>query len=58
MAHPQVVEELSQVFTDPDSRAALAEATDALIEDRHYRCLKALRALLPREDRLLASRPT
>ena len=39
-------------------RAALAEATDALIEDRHYRCLKALRALLPREDRLLASRPT
>ena len=49
------IEELSQVFTDPDSRAALAEATDALIEDRHYRCLKALRALLPREDRLLAS---
>ena len=50
------IEELSQVFTDPDSRAALSEATEALIEDRHYRCLKALRALLPREDRLLASR--
>lgn len=52
------IEELSQVFTDADSRAALTEATEALIEDRHYRCLKALRALLPREDRLLASRPS
>ncbi|CAN0586173.1 unnamed protein product [Ectocarpus sp. 12 AP-2014] len=52
------IEELSQVFTDTDSRAALAEATDALIEDRHYRCLKALRILLPREDRLIASRPS
>ncbi|MAC81108.1 MAG: flagellar biosynthesis repressor FlbT [Rhodobacteraceae bacterium] len=52
------IEELSQVFTDPDSRAALAEATEALIEERHYRCLKALRALLPREDRLMASRPS
>ena len=51
------IEELSQVFTDPDSRAALAEATEALIGDHHYRCLKALRALLPREDRLLAVRP-
>ena len=52
------IEELSQIFTDPDSRAALTEATEALIEDRHYRCLKALRALLPREDRLLAARPS
>ncbi|MCB1340507.1 MAG: flagellar biosynthesis repressor FlbT [Pseudooceanicola sp.] len=51
------IEELSQVFTDPDSRASLAEATDALISHNHYRCLKALRALLPREDRLLAVRP-
>ncbi len=48
------IEELSQVFTDADSRAALAEATEALIEDQHYRCLKALRRLLPRESRLLA----
>ncbi len=52
------IEELSQIFTDADSRAALTEATEALIEDRHYRCLKALRALLPREDRLLAARPS
>jgi flagellar protein FlbT len=50
------IEELSQVFTDNDSRAALAEATDAVISDNHYRCLKALRALLPREDRLMAVR--
>lgn len=52
------IEELSQVFTDPDSRNTLAEATDALIADHHYRCLKALRSLLPREDRLLAARPS
>ena len=50
------IEELSQVFTDHDSRSALAEATDALIGAHHYRCLKALRALLPREDRVLALR--
>ncbi|HBS48794.1 MAG TPA: flagellar biosynthesis repressor FlbT [Rhodobacteraceae bacterium] len=50
------IEELSQVFTDPDSRASLAEATQALIDDHHYRCLKALRTLLPREDRLFAAR--
>ncbi|MEM1074324.1 MAG: flagellar biosynthesis repressor FlbT [Pseudomonadota bacterium] len=51
------IEELSQVFTDPDSRSMLAEATRGLVEGHHYRSLKALRALLPREDRLLAARP-
>lgn len=51
------IEELSQVFTDPDSRAVLAEATHGLVEKQHYRALKALRALLPREERLLAARP-
>lgn len=50
------IEELSQVLTDPDSRARLTQATDALLGDQHYQCLKALRALLPREDRLLAHR--
>jgi flagellar biosynthesis repressor protein FlbT len=50
------IEELSQVFKDADSRASLALATEALIQDRHYHCLKALRSLLPREDRLIASR--
>lgn len=48
------LEELSQVFTDPDSRSALARATEALLQDNHYQTLKSLRALLPREDRLLA----
>ncbi len=48
------IEELSQVFTDPDSRAALSRATDAVLTNNHYQSLKALRALLPREDRLLA----
>lgn len=51
------IEELSQVFTDPDSRATLAGATDALTEDNYYGCLKALRRLLPREQRLMATGP-
>ena len=51
------IEQLSQVFTDPDSRNVLSEATNGLVAGQHYRALKALRALLPREDRLLAARP-
>lgn len=51
------IEELSQVFDDPDSRKAISDATEALVSDQHYRCLKSLRTLLPREGRLLASRP-
>lgn len=54
----RLIEELSQVFTDPDSRSSLARATEALIEEQYYKCLKALRDLLPREDRLIAARPT
>lgn len=50
------IENLSQVFLDADSRTALSEATDALINGQHYRCLKALRSLLPREERLIATR--
>ncbi|MCE8006478.1 flagellar biosynthesis repressor FlbT [Aestuariivita sp.] len=49
------IEELSQVFTDPDSRASIAEATQAVVNNRHYQCLKALRSLLPREERLMAA---
>jgi flagellar protein FlbT len=52
------IEELSQVFTDTDSRQNLAVATSALIEGQHYKCLKSLRTLLPREDRLFASNNT
>ncbi len=48
------VEELSQGFTDTDSRKVLAEATDALLAEQYYKCLKSLRALLPREERLMA----
>ncbi|SDN79896.1 flagellar protein FlbT [Lutimaribacter pacificus] len=51
------IEELSQVLTDHDSRAQLAEATQALISGHYYHCLKALRRLIPREDRLLAASP-
>jgi flagellar protein FlbT len=50
------IEQLSQVLTDPDSRAMLAEAGASVIEGQVYRALKALRALLPREARLLAVR--
>ena len=52
------IEQLSQVFTDRDSRIQLTEATDAIIAGQHYRALKALRALLPREERLLSARAT
>ncbi|MCX8954827.1 flagellar biosynthesis repressor FlbT [Ruegeria sp. NA] len=48
------VEELSQVFTDTDSRRVLSEATDALVAEQYYKCLKSLRSLLPREERLMA----
>ncbi len=49
------MEELSRILTDPDSRRLLAGATEALLNDQFYQCLKALRALIPREDRLLAA---
>jgi len=48
------VEELSQVFTDSDSRRVLSEATEALMAEQYYKCLKSLRSLLPREERLMA----
>lgn len=49
------IEQLSQVLTDPDSRAQLAHATEAITDDQFYQALKALRTLLPREERLLAA---
>lgn len=49
------IEDLSQVLVDSDSRTYLTAATSAVVEGRHYQCLKALRALLPREERLLAA---
>lgn len=52
------IEELSQILTDADSRAQLALATEAVINSNFYQCLRALRAILPREERLLAVRPS
>jgi len=49
----QGIEQLSQALTDPDSRAQLATATHAISNDDFYRGLKAMRSLLPREERLL-----
>ena len=49
------IEQLSQVLTDHDSRTQLNIATKAVLEDQHYQALKALRTLLPREERLFAA---
>lgn len=49
------IEQLSQVLTDPDSRRSLTLATTAVLDDQYYQAMKALRALLPREERLLAA---
>ncbi len=51
------IEQLSQVFTDAESRGHLDAATVAVTEGRFYQALKAVRNLLPREARLLAVRP-
>lgn len=51
------IEQLSQVFTDHDSRNLLAAATEAVVSEQPYQALKALRGLLPREERLMAARP-
>ncbi len=54
-AHQQLlraIEQLSQVFRDSDSRKRLDEASTCVAENRHYQALKALRSLLPREQRL------
>ncbi len=48
------IEQLSQVFLDDDSRSTLSRATDAVRKDQFYQGLRALRALLPREERLMA----
>ena len=48
------IEQLSQVLRDDDSRSFLNQASDAASEAHFYQALKALRALLPREQRLLS----
>ncbi len=49
------IEQLSQVLTDHDSRTQLGIASCAVLENQHYYALKALRSLLPREERLFAA---
>ncbi|CUK12758.1 flagellar biosynthesis repressor FlbT [Shimia thalassica] len=49
------IEELSRILTDSDSRRHLTLATDAVLDGKYYYGLKALRCLIPREDRLLAA---
>jgi flagellar protein FlbT len=57
-ARPQIlsgIEQLSQALCDSDSRRMLQDATEAVISDRYYQAMKALRLLIPREDRLLST---
>jgi len=49
------IEQLSQVLTDFDSRQLLSRATETVIEKQFYQTLKALRGLLPREERLMTA---
>lgn len=56
-AHLQLlrgIEQLGQVLTDTDSRAQLSMASASVLEGQYYQSLKALRSLLPREERLMA----
>lgn len=49
------IEQLSQVFTDTDSRSLLSQATESLVDGQVYQTLKFLRGLLAREDRMIAA---
>lgn len=49
------IEQLSQVLTDDDSRKLLTVATESVLDQQFYQAMKALRGLLPREERLMAA---
>ena len=49
------IEEISQILTDPDSRSLLSAASQAVLNEAHYQALRSLRALLPKERRLLGA---
>jgi len=51
------IEQLSQVFRDPDSRSLLNQASRAVMTGDFYPAMRQLRQLLPREERLLATAP-
>ncbi|MBS9717729.1 flagellar biosynthesis repressor FlbT [Pseudohalocynthiibacter aestuariivivens] len=50
------IEQLSQILRDADSKRHLDAASQSVIHDQFYKALKALRSLLPREERLMAAR--
>ena len=52
------IEQLSQVLRDADSKSHLDAASQSIIDGQFYQALKALRSLLPREERLLSARIT
>lgn len=52
----RAIEQISQIFTDCDSRELLRAASDHVLSDDYYLALKTLRLLLPREERLFAMR--
>lgn len=49
------IDQLAQVFDDPESRGRLDEARGHLKALRWYQTMKALRALLAQEERLFAA---
>ncbi|MEO1420886.1 MAG: flagellar biosynthesis repressor FlbT [Pseudomonadota bacterium] len=49
------IEQLSQVFRDSDSRRQLESASEAVLSGEFYQALKALRCLIPRENRVFAA---
>lgn len=48
------IEQLSQAFSDRDSRSMIDDASAAVLQANYYQALRQLRRLLPREARLLA----
>lgn len=55
-AKPQVlrgIEQLSQVFSDPECSEMLTTATDHLLQDQYYKALKSLKALMVKEEELM-----
>ena len=48
------IEQLVQVFDDPESREALGAAAEDVIAGNVYRALRQLRSLMPREARIFA----
>lgn len=48
------IDELKQIFTDHESQEILEIARETLVSNHYYKCMKAVRRLLPREARLLA----